>query len=368
MSAITPPRRSLSRYVVVAVLAVALGGCASGTSTGSGSGSGSGETAATGDSTGQAITPAQDYTTLDPALVEAAEAEGGSLVWYESSPEDQAGQILDAFREEFPFVTEAQHVQLRASDVASRVVQESQADAATADVVTSDAASLSELGGRELLTSADWEAAGVPPELAPNDRLVASAAAVFVLIYNSDQVEESDAPAGWDDLLDPKWAGKVGTWESPYAFAELVPTWGGEKTMDYAEKFAAQQPTKYQSTFPLAQAVGAGEIETGVGIYHSTQPAIADGAPIGVVVPEPVPVTLLYSAIPEAAQSPATAKLFATWLTTESGATAYEDATSRGNPLLPGTDAAKLVEGRTISDFSPEKAGELADWLTKLSR
>jgi iron(III) transport system substrate-binding protein len=234
-------------------------------------------------------------------------------------------------------------------------------------VVTSDAASLAELGSRDLLQEQDWEAAGIPTELV-SDNLVASAASVFLVLYNSDLVSESEAPSSWDDLLDPRWTGQLGTWESPYAFAELVPAWGGDKVQEYVDEFTAQQPTKYQSTFPLAQAVGAGEIQAGVGIYHSTLPAIAEGSPIEMVVADPVPVTMLYSAVPTAAACPATGALFTAWLATESGATSYESATGRGNPLLPGTETAQLVEGRSISDFAPEDAGELADWLTRLSR
>jgi iron(III) transport system substrate-binding protein len=252
--------------------------------------------------------------------------------------------------------------------VAARVVQESQADVGTASVVTSDAASLAELGSRDLLEQEDWAAAGIPAELVASDDLVASAASVFLMLYNSDLVSESEAPKEWEDLLDPRWTGKLGTWESPYAFAELVPAWGGDRVTQYVQDFNAQQPTKYQSTFPLAQAVGAGEIEAGVGIYHSTLPAIAEGAPIELVVPDPVPVTMLYSAVPTAAACPATGALFTGWLATESGATSYEGATGRGNPLLPGTETAQLVEGRSISDFAPEDSAELADWLTRLSR
>lgn len=347
---------------------LALSACAADTSGGSDDSAGSGEPAGAAPAE-EAFTAADGYGTVADSVVADAEAEQcDALVWYESSPEDQAGEILADFAAEYPFVTGAQHVQLRASDVASRVVQESQADVGTASLVTSDAASLAELGSRDLLLDQDWEAAGAPPELVASDNLVATAASVFLLLYNSDLVSESDAPAGWDDLLDPRWTGKLGTWESPYAFAELVPAWGGDQVDQYVDDFSAQQPTKYQSTFPLAQAVGAGEIEAGVGIYHATLPAIDEGAPIELVVPDPVPVTMLYSAVPASAACPATGALLATWLASEAGATSYEGATGRGNPLLPDTETAKLIEGRSISDFAPEDAGELADWLTRLSR
>lgn len=351
---------------LTAVAAISLAGCA----VGQGGGDSGGSDAAGPSGAEQAsvaFEQAPGFTTIDQSLVDAARAEGGSLVWYESSPEGQVAQVIEAFRRDFPFVERVEHVRLRAADVASRVAQEAQAGAPTADVATSDAASLGELEERDLLREADWAGAGVPEQLAPSPALISTAASVFVIVHNTNEVPDNEAPQGWDALLDQQWAGRIGVWNTPIAIAELVPAWGEQRTLDYNQRLNGQQPVTYESTFPLAQAVGAGEIALGVGIFHSTQPAIEQGAPIGVVVPDPTPVTMLYSAVPDAARNPMTAQLFSAWLTSEAGQSAYESATHRGNPQLPGTEAAELIGDRQISTFSADRAGELSDWLDQLS-
>src|SRR5690606_21219870 len=117
-------------------------------------------------------------------------------------------------------------------------------------------------------------------------------------------------------------------------------------------------PVMFESTFPLAQAVAAGELPVGIGYVHSSKATIDAGAPLKAFVPDPAPVSLLYSFIPADAANPNTALLFIHWLATEEGALAYEEANSRGNPLLPGTLTQELITGRDVTDFPPARANE----------
>lgn len=358
--------RSWRKYflaMLIALVTLLVAACGSGTAGDSGSGDTS-----RGASGPVRFEVASGYAEEPPqSLVDAAKKEDG-LVWYESSTEEQVAKIFDAFQDKYPFVKNVEHVRLRASDVAARIAQEAQANAPTADVGTTDTASATQLYERQMLATPEWTKLGVPPELVPELYLVATAASVYVILYNTELVSEEEAPTSWEDLLDERWRGKIGTWVVPFAFVELVPVWGGDRTTEYVRQFAQQNPVTYESTFPLAQAVGAGEIPVGVGIYHATQPAIEAGAPIEIVVPRPTPVTMLYSFIPKDAANPNTAKLFISWLATEEGARAYEEATGRGNPLLPGTETAELVSDRTISDFPPSQAAETSEWLDRFAR
>lgn len=356
-------QRSMLAVTATVALAVSAG-CAAPNS-GGGGGADTGESEPQG---ATKLTPASGYTKVDPALEAAAKKEGGALLWYDSSPNDQAKKVLADFEKDYPFVKDTKHVVLRAGDIGSRVAQESQANADTADVVTVDAATLGQLNERDLLTEVDWDSHGVPKEVAPNKTMVVSGASVFAFLYNTDKVTKKEAPATWDDMVDKKWSGKVGTWDKPYAFAELVPALGGKEATKYHDAYNALEPKKYESTFPLAQAVGAGEIDAGVGLFHAAQPAIASGSPIEVVVPDPAPVTLLYSSVPTSGANTKTGELFAAWLTAKNGATSYDDSTQRGNVLLPGTEAGDLVKGREISDFAADDAAKLTEWLDKFAR
>jgi iron(III) transport system substrate-binding protein len=352
-----------SAIALGAVAVLALSGCAVGTGSTASPGGGTSEPA-----DAATIVQASEYATIYPAIIAAAKKEQGTLVMYDSTPDEKAKELLAAFQAEFPFVKGTSHVLLRAAEVSTRVLQESQAGVPTADVVITGGPALLDLSDRGLLRSADFEAAGIPEPLIANDEMVATAASTYVLVYNSDLVDKADAPQGWDDLLDPKWAGEIALMSDPLPIAQLVPVLGGDKVNELWDGIMGQNPVLMQDTIAVANAVGAGEVSIGIGHWHASQPAIAGGAPVEIVFPEPVALSLLFSAMPTKGASPATAELFVAWLATEAGAELNEKISNRGNPFLPGTKAADLLKGRQISAFEPEDAADLSRWLTELSR
>lgn len=54
-----------------------------------------------------------------------------------------------------------------------------------------------------------WADAIPPESQGPDDLFFASYRTAPVLVYNSKAVSEADAPHDWDDLLDPRWKGKI---------------------------------------------------------------------------------------------------------------------------------------------------------------
>jgi len=148
----------------------------------------------------------------------------------------------------------------------------------------------------------------------------------------------------------------------------LSAVWGEDKVADYIKKLNANHPVLEKSTFPLAQQVAAGELLVGLGIYHTVQPPLQRGAPIKIVIPDPVSVQMLYDIIPAHAQNKSGGELVALWLTTPEGARAYEDATSRGNPLIEGTKTEALLRGRTIAQYAPEQNKREAEVVERFNK
>ena len=291
---------------------------------------------------------------IEKLAAEAASA--GPVIWYESTPDDLARKVTTAFTARYPG-TELRHVRDAGGNAMSaRIIQETQGNVRTADVASNSASIFWPLAQRDLLESVDWPALGAPPAMAPTPYSLLATAAVYVILANTQLVPETDMPKTWDALLDPKWKGKLGTWQRTEAFVSLAALWGPDRVAAYLEHLGAQNPFLFPSTFPLAQQVGAGEVSVGLGIYHSAQPAIKRGAPIRFLVPEPAPISSLYSFIPRAGKNRAGGKLFALWLTTEEGAMAYEAATGRGNPLVPATETARLLAGHTTCEQKPGDA------------
>src|SRR5882762_4955165 len=259
--------------------------------------------------------PARSAETDDAMTKLAAEAaKVGSIIWYESSPDDAADKIAAAFNKRFPNV-KLEHVRDTGGNlIGGRIVQESQGDTRTADVATSGAAIMMPLKERNLMKELDWRAFGLSAELAPTSYGVVTTSVVYVIVYNTALVKEADAPKGWNDLLDPRWDGKIGIWVRGEGQGALAASWGVDKAVDYVRKMNARHPVLLQSTFPLAQQVAAGEILVGFGLNHSAQIPIRRGAPIKVVVADPAPISTLYSFVPVKAKNPSGGALLALWL------------------------------------------------------
>jgi iron(III) transport system substrate-binding protein len=308
--------------------------------------------------------------TLDDSLnrLAAAAAKSGSVIWYESSPDEQAQQIVAAFNKRFPDV-KVEHIRdTGGNSIGARIVQESQGDARTADIATVGNSIMMPLIERNLLAKVDWTGFGAAPKTTPSPYAITCTAVVYVIVYNTNLVKEADAPKNWGDLLNPRWNGKLGVWVRAEGQGALSAVWGEDKVADYIKKLNANHPVLEKSTFPLAQQVAAGELLVALGIYHTAQPPLQRGAPIKVVITDPAAVDMLYDIVPAHAKNPSGGELVALWLASPEGARAYEDATSRGNPLIEGTKTEALLRGRTIAQYPPEQSQREAEVVERFNK
>lgn len=291
------------------------------------------------------------------ALAEEA-AEGPPVVWYESSPEDQADKIIAAFNETYPDI-EVQHVRITGGNqLAARAVQETQARGYTADLLTGGADHIWQLNDRDILMHVDFAELGIDDELTPSDFTVATAASVYVLLYNSDRVSDEEAASSWEEVLDPKWRDRMGSWVRAAAWAQLAHAWGEETAEERLQQYMELNPFLFKSTFPMAQQVAAGEVDTAIGFYHTAQPPIQAGAPLKVRALDPTPMHTIYTSVAQEARNPAGAKVLLAWLASSEGNKAYEAATNRGSHLIEGTKTYELVHGKNVSEWPPAKTEE----------
>ena len=308
--------------------------------------------------------------TLDETMsrLAAEAAKVGNVIWYESSPADQSAKIVEAFRKRFPAL-KLEHIRdTGGNSIGGRIVQEVQGGARTADVATTGAAIIMPLRERAMVKDHDWRAMGIGADLAPSSFGVVTAAVVYAIIYNTNLVKEAEAPRNWEDLLDKRLQGKLGTWVRAEAQGGLAATWGLDKVADYIRRMNTLNPVLLASTFPLAQQIAAGELHVGLGLNHSAQPPLRRGAPIRIVVTDPASISTLYSLVPAKAQNAAGGALLALWLATPEGAKSYEDATDRGNPFITGTRTHAMLQGRKLSQFPPERAADEAAAVQRFNK
>jgi len=301
------------------------------------------------------------------ALAQAARGEPPP-VWYETSPQEQLDRIARLYGERFPGLRLRPLRLIGGGELAARIVQEVQAGAPSADIGTSGLDQVWQLAERGMLIEEDWAALGVPAPLTLSRFAVTTASAIHGILYNTRLVPPDAVPQSWDDLLDRRWAGRVGNWSIATPLVMLAQRWGRERTERFVERLAAQQPYLYKSMFGLAQGIVSGEVTLGLVAYHSALPSIAAGAPVRMVMPDPIPVSSLASFVTRASRSPNASRLLLAWLASAEGAVAYEAVSGRGVHAAHATRTAAMIAGRQTAEYLPTDRDVVNPMRTQFNR
>lgn len=111
------------------------------------------------------------------------------------------------------------------------------------------------------------------------------AARARVLVYNTNMVKESDLPKTMDELLSPKWRGKVVMANPLFGstgthFAALFSLWGNEKTRRYCETLKASGMVLVDGNSVVRDKVGAGVYPIGLTDTDDAYSGMKSGLPI----------------------------------------------------------------------------------------
>ncbi|MGX7722884.1 ABC transporter substrate-binding protein [Rhodococcus sp. 5G237] len=307
-------------------LALTLAGCGSGSSAPS---------SAEGDLVIDGVTIA-DQEEWQAALDE------GSFTLYDTYPEEQWRALLDEFTEDTG--VEVESVRLVTSKMYERMLSEAGAGRFGADAIgITDITLMTELQNRGITENFESVSGKALPEgrFDPDGGWYSSLLPGLTISYNTDIVPEEEAPKTWEDLLDPKWKGKIGmtpitTGGSTFSlFHFLQETYGRE----YWEALNAQQPRMYESSVALGQDMVRGEVPITIGNPGVVSGLIEDGAPVTMVFPEDgVPVFQSVVGLVAGAEHPAAAKLYLEWLLSPRGQQVIVEKTNEypADPTVEG--------------------------------
>jgi len=284
----------------------------------------------------------------DAALIEAAKKEG-QVVWSTGLIVNLVVRPLaEGFEKKYGIKVNA--TSTSDSETLLRLTNEARAGKYEDDVFDTPGTLVPPLMKAGLMEHYEPASAKIyPPELKDKDGYWTAIFALYLTTgYNTDLVKDSEAPKTFDDLLDPKWKGKMvwtgtTTISGPAGFiANMLKTKGQEAGMAYLKKLSEQKITALagQNQRVVLDQVIAGQYAIGLMIYnHHTVISQQKGAPIKWVKMEPLVANLGVVAMPKNAPHPNAAKLFLEYIFSEEGQKVIREANyPPAHPNVPPKD------------------------------
>lgn len=272
----------------------------------------------------------------------------GELVWYTTLIVKQAVRpIVAAFQKKYPGI-KVRYSRANSSDTAIKVLSEGKANRITGDVFdgTSNAEALKDANLVEKWTPKNSSA--YPSQYRDPDGFWSATHQYFLTPgINTSLIPKADAPKTYDDLLDPKWKGKM-AW-SPRSttsgaagfIGNILITRGEEKGMAYLRQLAKQEiiPVSASARKVLDQAI-AGEYPMALQIFnHHTVISGRKGAPVDWVPMEPVTNIIAAIGIIKGAPHPNAGKLLIEFMLSKDG----QNVLQKANYLPAHPDVPALV-------------------------
>lgn len=234
------------------------------------------------------------------AACDSAE-ESDALVIYSGRNKELVGGLLDRLKQATGTPVEVRYG--GSGEMAAQLLEEG--ERTQADVFfAQDAGALGAVAGQGRLSALPADVLGLVPAgyRADDGRWVATSARVRVVAYDPGAVTEAELPKSLDDIVDPKWKGRLGfapangSWQ---AFVTSVRVLKGEEfARDWLRRFAANEPKRFDNNVAILNAVNDGQLpaglinhyywhakvaEVGAGAVRAKLRHVTGGDPLGLV-------------------------------------------------------------------------------------
>ncbi|MBI4522190.1 MAG: extracellular solute-binding protein [Deltaproteobacteria bacterium] len=192
----------------------------------------------------------------------------------------------------------------------------------------------------------------------PNGNWTALYYSTMVLAYNNTRVAPGDVPKRYEDVLNPKWKGKLildvaaTDW-----FGMLVESWGEKKAVDFGRQLVKQEIQFRRGHRLQLLLLSAGEVDIAPKVYGETGYIMKSaGAPIDFALLKPHIIKPYPMLLVKKASHPFAAALFYDWSLSEKGQAALQQfarvsVLERVKPRYP----ALMVENPLV--ITPEGFG-----------
>ena len=302
----------------------------------------------------------------DQALIDAAKKEG-RVTWYTTQIVNQfVVPAVAAFEKKYG--VKVDYIRADAPDVILRITNEAKAGKVLADVFDGIPTSAALKKEGLVMKYVPDSAKRLPKDYVDADGYWA-ATNLYVLTpgFNTSLVPKGTEPKTLQDLLDPKWKGKI-AWGSanssssaPGFIGLVLAEMGDEKGMQYLQQFAKQNVANLGvAARQVLDQVIAGEYSIALQIYdnHAVISA-AQGAPSAFIPMNPAFVVMGVMSATKDAPHPNAAKLIIDFLVDEEGQKIFRDTDYMPvDPNIPPKDSSLRPDGKTwrYIAFTPEQA------------
>ncbi|HEY7168421.1 MAG TPA: extracellular solute-binding protein [Candidatus Binatia bacterium] len=316
----------------------------------------------------------QDYGRLpdkerESKILEGAKREG-KLVYYGTTAVDHVQRVFADFKKKYPFMAIGDY-RSGSVNVYNKVATEARASRYEVDVIDLEPGEVFGITKAGLIDPyLSPSRKGISPEFMDKQGYwTAFYHLAVVLGYNTEKVKRDEVPRSYEDLLDPKWKGRMSLDQTDYAlFGTMVEYWGREKGLAYFRKLAENDPSMRRGKTLQAQIVGAGEVHIAPWLYgYRPLQMKREGAPVDIVLLKPVLSVPTYLLLAKNAAHPHSAALFLDWALSRDGIMkVFAEELGRGVPRTGYKDTFPELNVPQYLVVDPNKIGPRYEEYEKL--
>jgi len=297
----------------------------------------------------------------DGALYEAAKKEG-TVVWYTSLIVNQAVRpLVEAFEKKYPGVT-VKYARGDSGPNAIKVIDEARAGKVVGDVFDGIATAPPLLKAGLVAPFTPSDAGKYPPEMRdPEGRWNALVVYFLTLGVNTQLVGKDDIKTA-QDLLNPKWKGKIAWSNDPWSgcavyVGSVLQTMGEDMGMTFLRALAKQDIINVDATDrAILDQVILGQYPIALSIFnHHAEISAQKGAPAAWLKTEPISAPFHSIGLVKNAPHPNAGKLLVDFLLSEEGQKTF--ASVGYLPAMPSVPAK-------VPGLKPEAGGFKANFIS----
>jgi iron(III) transport system substrate-binding protein len=295
-------------------------------------------------------------------LLDGAKREG-LLSIYTSMVEKDMTRLVNAFEKKYNIKVKVWRA--GTDKVLQRVISEARAGHSDVDFLLSTAPEMEALVREKLLqkVNSPMQKDLIPAALPAHREWTGMRVYVFVQPYNTQKIVQQDLPQTYQDLLNPKWKGKLALESKHEWFHTLVQSMGEEKGLKFFRDVVAVNGMQLRNgSSVVANLVAAGELPLALNIYnHVVLPLKEKGAPIDFISLKPTVASTDGVAILRNAPHPHAATLFYDFVLSEGQKIVADNSISTHK-----RDEAQLARFQPIVFSDPVKILDSYDKWDKL--